>query len=193
MVVQQNHRRGVGQDHRLEDLTRVDERRGQRSDGHDVEADHPVLPVEEERDEHLAVELAELLTEGLVDLGGVADPSDGPVALPALPDDLELVHLRSPFSGRRTRSRREKRKGPQTCAWGPWLDPREPGGFVSRAGSRTRVYRRWPSMFLSNSPDTAGRRTFSPPFGGVYRAHPSHLVFSHWSGSHRARRMDRLP
>src|SRR5437870_11025132 len=98
MIVKENYGRGVGQDHRFEDLAWVDERRGERSDGYDVEADHPVLPVEEERDEHLAVELAELLLERLVDLGGVADPSNGPVALPALPDDLELVHLGSPFS-----------------------------------------------------------------------------------------------
>src|SRR5437016_5177342 len=119
MVVQQNYRRGVGQDHRLEDLARMDERRCQAADRHDVEAEDLVLAVEEEHHEHLAVELAELLTEGLVDLGGVADPSNGPVALPALPDDLEFVHLGSPFSGRRTRPRRRKRKGPQTCAWGP--------------------------------------------------------------------------
>ena len=61
-------------------------------------------------------------------------PKDRMELLLALADDPELVHLGSPFSGRRTRPRRRKRKGPQTCAWGPSDRTRE--NFV--ASSRER-------------------------------------------------------
>src|SRR5581483_3942901 len=92
MVVDEDQCRGVAENRGLKDFPRVNQRCGERANGDDIEAEDVILAVEEERDEHLAVELAELFAERFVDLAGVPDSSQPTVALPALTDHLELIH-----------------------------------------------------------------------------------------------------
>ena len=69
VVVGEDHRRGAELERALDDLARIDARLRQRAAKHLLEADEPVLRVEEEHREDLVLAAAELQVQVFLDLG----------------------------------------------------------------------------------------------------------------------------
>jgi hypothetical protein len=92
MVVNEDERRGVPKDSRLEDFPWVNERGGECPDRHEVKPHNSVATVEEKDDELLTIESLEALLERSVDILRLADGGSRTVALPPFANDLQLEH-----------------------------------------------------------------------------------------------------
>ncbi len=70
MVVAENEGSGIGQDGWLKDFSWMDNRATERTHRHGVDANDPVLAVEQQHHEMFPVETGKIFAEELADIGG---------------------------------------------------------------------------------------------------------------------------